>query len=96
MAILLLQIYTKGGCRLNDRLQSLLDNYQRNNASAILLVQGVPFLRQVGKIAVKVWNGLDPLKIILDVIFFIRAVQVIAVQTKPHKDDLYSELFFEY
>jgi hypothetical protein len=36
VAILLLQIYTSGYRSFNDRLQSLLDSYQRNNASAIL------------------------------------------------------------
>ena len=43
----------------------------------------------------KIWYRLDALIEIRHIILFIRRMQVIAVQSKTHKNDLYSQHFFK-
>ena len=40
-------------------------------------------------------NGLNALVVILNIIFFIRAVQVVIIQAKTHEDDLDAQLSFQ-
>src|SRR5579863_5251672 len=43
----------------------------------------------------EVRDGLDPFVEIFEVEFFVWRVQVVAVETEAHEDDLYPQLFFE-
>jgi hypothetical protein len=42
----------------------------------------------------KVRDGLDSFEVVFDIVFFVGAVQVVAVQSKSHKDDLDAQFFF--
>src|SRR3954469_14394308 len=50
---------------------------------------------QLFKKFMEVGDGLNPLVIIGNIILFVWRVQIIAVQTKSHKNDLYSKFFFQ-